>query len=187
VAGSKAECGRPRSTARSLTPKAGKMGSMMVRRLPVVLVAALLAAACESRDVQTDLEIVNVQTGWFDVGIVEGGMNKLVPSISLELQNVSEREIASVQLNAVFRRVGEQESWGDHFVRAIDTSGLAAGSTTSPIVLRSTFGYTGTQARAQMLQNQEFVDARVEVFGRHGRRTWAKMGEFTIDRRLLTN
>lgn len=155
-------------------------------RLTAAFLGVLLVAACESRDVQTDLKIVNVQTGWFDAGILEGGMNKLVPSISLELQNVSDREIASVQLNAVFRRVGEQESWGDHFVRAIDASGLAAGTATEPIVLRSTFGYTGTQARAQMLQNTEFVDARVEVFGKHGRRTWAKMGEFTIDRRLLT-
>jgi hypothetical protein len=158
----------------------------MAPRLTAVLLGALLVAACESRDVQTDLKIVNAQTGWFDAGIVEGGMNKLVPSISLELQNVSARDIASVQLNAVFRRVGEEQSWGDHFVRAIDASGLDAGATTQPIVLRSTFGYTGSQARTQMLENQEFVDARVEVFGKHGRRTWAKMGEFTIDRRLLT-
>jgi hypothetical protein len=157
----------------------------MAPRLPAVLLGALLVAACESRDVQTDLKIVNVQTGWFDAGIVEGGMNKLVPSVSLELQNVSDREIASVQLNAVFRRVGEEQSWGDHFVRAIDASGLATGATTEPIVLRSTLGYTGAQARAQMLQNQEFVDARVEVFGKHGRRTWAKMGEYTVERRLL--
>ncbi|MBI2186294.1 MAG: hypothetical protein HYU37_04120 [Acidobacteria bacterium] len=158
----------------------------MARRLTAVLLGALLVTACESRDVQTDLKIVKVQTGWFDAGLVEGGMNKLVPSVSLELQNVSDREIASVQLNAVFRRAGEQESWGDHFVRAIDANGLAAGATTEPIVLRSTFGYTGTEARAQMLQNQQFVDARVEVYGKHGRRTWAKMGEFPIERRLLT-
>jgi hypothetical protein len=158
----------------------------MWRWLAAVLLGAVLVAGCESRDVQTDLKVVNVQTGWFDAGIVESGMNKLVPSVSLELQNVSDREIASVQLNAVFRRVGEQESWGDHFVRAIDANGLDAGATTNPIVLRSTLGYTGSEARAQMLQNEKFVDARVEVFGKHGRRTWAKMGEFTIERRLLT-
>ena len=160
----------------------------MARTLTTALLSALLLTACESRDVQTDLNVVNVQTGWYDAGIIEGGMNKLVPSISLELQNVSDREIASVQLNAVFRRVGEEDvSWGDHFVRAIDAGGLPAGATTEPIVLRSSFGYTGSQARAQMLQNQQFVDARVEVFGKHGRRTWAKMGEFQIERRLLTD
>jgi hypothetical protein len=158
----------------------------MARRLPLALAAALAVAACESREVEKDLKIVNVHTGWYDAGILQGGQNKLVPSISLELQNVSEREIASVQLNAVFRRLGEQESWGDHFVRAIDTNGLAAGGTTKPIVLRSTFGYTGSEARLRMLQNKEFVDAKVEIFGKHGSRTWAKMGEFPIDRQLLT-
>ena len=158
----------------------------MARRLALALAAALTVAACESREVEKDLKIVNVHTGWYDAGILQGGQNKLVPSISLELQNVSEREIASVQLNAVFRRVGEQESWGDHFVRAIDTNGLAAGGTTKPIVLRSTFGYTGSEARVRMLQNKQFVDAKVEIFGKHGSRTWAKMGEFPIDRQLLT-
>lgn len=159
-----------------------------MRRLALALVAAASLAACESRVVEKDLKIVNVHTGWYDAGIVEGGMNKLVPSVSLELQNISERDIASVQLNAVFRRVAEQDvSWGEHFVGAIDSSGLRAGSTTTPIVLRSTFGYTGLQARVQMLQNKEFVDATVAIFGRHGRRNWAKMGEYQIDRQLLTD
>jgi hypothetical protein len=156
----------------------------MRRHLALVLLCAPLVASCESRDVQTDLKIVNAKTGWYDAGIV-GGQNKLVPSISLELQNVSPEEIASVQLQAVFRRTGEEQSWGDHFVRAIDTSGLPAGASTKPIVLRSSFGYTGAQARVQMLQNKEFVDAQVDVFGKHGRRNWVKMGEFPIGRNLL--
>lgn len=159
----------------------------MTRRLALALLAAASLAACESREVERDLQIVNVHTGWFDAGILDGGMNKLVPSVSLELRNVSDRDIASVQLNAVFYRAGEDKSWGDHFVRAIDSSGLQAGSATTPIVLRSTFGYTGSQARVQMLQNKEFVDARVEIFGRHGRRNWVKMGEYPVDRQLLTH
>ena len=158
----------------------------MARRLVLPVLAALLLVACESREVDKDLKIVAVNTGWFDAGIVGGGMNKLVPSISLELENVSARDIQSVQLNAVFKRVGEDQAWGEHFVRAIDPSGLAAGSKTKSIVLRSTLGYTGAQARGTMLQNREFVDARVEVFGKHGSRTWVKMGEFPIERQLLT-
>ena len=157
----------------------------MGRWLVVVLVAALLAG-CESRDVQQDLRIVNVRTGWYDAGIIEGGMNKLVPSISLQLENVSERDIASVQLNAVFGRAGEEQAWGEHFVRAIDTNGLDAGATTGEIVLRSTLGYTGAQPRLQLLANDQFVDAKVSVFGKHGSRTWQKMAEFPIERQLLT-
>jgi hypothetical protein len=158
----------------------------MARRLALPLVAVLLLIACESREVEKDLRVVDVHTGWYDVGVQQNGENKLVPSISLGLENVSDREIASVQLNAVFKRVGEEQSWGEHFIRAIDTSGLAPASTVRNIVLRSNLGYTGSQPRLQMLQNKEFVDARVEIFGKHGSRNWVKMAEYTIDRQLLT-
>ena len=158
----------------------------MDRRLALPLLAALFLTACESREVEKDLEIVDVHTGWYDAGVRQGGVNKLVPSISLELQNVSDRDIASVQLNAVFKRVGEEFTWGEHYIRAIDADGLAAGSTTESVVLRSSLGYTGPEPRLQMLRNREFVDARVEIYGKHGSRTWVKMAEFSIDRQLLT-
>jgi hypothetical protein len=158
----------------------------MARRLALPLVALIVLAACESREVEKDLKIVDVHTGWYDAGVIAGGQNKLVPSVSLGLQNVSDRDIASVQLNAVFKRIGEDTAWGEHFIRAIDTDGLKAGSTSGNIVLRSSLGYTGSQSRIQMLQNKDFVDARVEIFGKHGSRTWVKMGEYQIDRQLLT-
>ena len=159
----------------------------MVRRIAVALLPALVLAGCESREVEKDLKLVNVHTGWYDIGIVPGGGNNLVPSVSLELENVSDREIASVQMQAVFHRVDEPEKdWGNHFVRAIDTDGLAAGSTTNPVVLRSNTGYTGVESRLKMLQNSQFVDFTVDIFGKHGARTWVKMGEYKIDRQLLT-
>lgn len=157
----------------------------MTRALPVVL-AVLACVGCSSIDVEKAVRITDVQTGWYDAGIVEGVKNKLVPSVSLRLENVLGDPVDSIQLNAIFRRVGEQEAWGEHFVMAISRDGLAANSKSSPIVLRSNLGYTGTQPRLQMLQNREFVDAKVDIFGKHGSRTWVKLGEFQIDRRLLT-
>ena len=54
------------------------------------------------------------------------------------------------------------------------------------LVLRSGLGYTGDQPRLQMLQNREFVDAKVEIFLKQGSRVWAKLAEFPIERQLLT-
>ena len=34
--------------------------------------------------------------------------------------------------------------------------------------------------------NRLFIDAKVEVFGKHGSATWVKLGDFRIDRQLLT-
>jgi hypothetical protein len=159
----------------------------MAKRLLLCLCAALLLSGCSrNREIEKELQIVDVRTGWYDAGIVEGDKNKLVPSISLKIKNTAADPIASVQVNAIFRRVGEQEAWGEHFVMAVDRDGLPGGATGNPIVLRSNLGYTGSEPRLTMLQNSQFVDARVEIFGKQGSRTWVKLGEFPIERKLLT-
>jgi hypothetical protein len=156
---------------------------------PVLLFAvavSLLGTACQkSPDPITALEPVEVMTGWFDAGI-ENGKNKLVPSVSLRLRNKADVPIRSVQINAIFRRVGEQEMWGEHFSWAVEREPLAPGATTVPIVLRSALGYTGEQPRLQLLQHSQFVDAKVELFLKQGSRTWAKLVEYPVDRTLLT-
>jgi hypothetical protein len=161
---------------------------MEKRRIAMALCAAamlLLATGCRSREVDKDLRITDVNTGWYDVGIVDG-QNKLVPSVSFRIQNVSQEPIDNVQINAVFRRVNEPEAWGDRLVRGVGDDGLAPGATGGALVVRSERGYTGTEPRLQMLKNSAFVDAKVELFGKHGSRTWVKMGEFQIDRELIT-
>lgn len=154
-------------------------------RAASLLVVLALAAGCTPRIVEQDLKVVDVQTGWYDLGLVDG-QNKLVPSVSLKLQNVSQEAISNVDFQAIFRRVNEEQTWGDHFVRAIGREDLAPGDSTGALVLRSPRGYTGTQSRLNMLENKEFVDAKVTVFAKHGSRQWIKMGEFQIDRQLLT-
>jgi hypothetical protein len=90
-----------------------------------------------------------------------------------------------VQINAIFKRVGEQEMWGEHFGWAVRQP-LAAGALTDTLVMRSGLGYTGEQARMQMLQNQQFVDAKVEIYLKQGSKVWAKLAEYPIQRQLLT-
>ena len=160
----------------------------MNRSLPVLaLVLASLTIGCNRGvDPIAVLEPFDVVTGWYDAGLVEGGMNKLVPSVTLKLRNKSGDPVRSIQINAVFRRVGEAEMWGEHFGWAIQRQPLPPGGTTSDLVLRSGLGYTGEQPRLQMLQNREFVDAKVEIFLRQGSRVWAKLAEFPIERQLLT-
>ena len=161
----------------------------MTRLLPLatVTLAALVSISCGASEAAVAaLEPIDVVTGWFDDGIVEGGKNKLVPSVSLKLRNKSDQSIRSIQINAIFRRVGEQEMWGEYFGWAIPREPLAAGATTNALVMRSALGYTGEQPRMQMLQNREFVDAKVEIYLKQGSRVWAKLAEYPIQRQLLT-
>lgn len=149
--------------------------------------SVLSGAACRpSVDLVKVLEVTDVRTGWYDAGIYEG-KNKLVPSISLRLKDASAEPIDGVQINAIFRLVNDPASaWGEHYVKAIGQEGLASGASTGDIVLRSNLGYTGTEPRMQMLKNSLFVDATVDIFAKHGPATWVKLGQYPIDRALLT-
>jgi hypothetical protein len=106
--------------------------------------------------------------------------------VSLKLRNKSDAPVRSIQINAIFRRVGETEMWGEHFGWAVQREPLAPGAETAELVMQSALGYTGEQPRLQMLQNSQFVDAKVELFLKQGSQVWAKLAEYPIQRQLLT-
>jgi hypothetical protein len=156
----------------------------LVRLLP--LVVCLSSIGCgPAVDLTKGLEVTIPSTGWFDVGIVNG-QNKLVPSVTFVLKNVSDRTLSTLQVQALFRRVTENDEWGSGFVTAAGSKGLASGASTQPITIKSPLGYTGSdQSRQEMLQNSHFVDAKVELFAKYGSTQWTRLGSYPIARQLL--
>ena len=162
----------------------------MPRNLLITLAACLVAAsACggsAAQDITKILAVTDVKTGWWDAG-VENGMNKLLPSVILTLKNTDPATpLSNIQLNAVIRRIGETDEWGGAYEKVIGTNALPPGASTKPIMLRSNLGYTGSEPRAQMLKNKQFVDAHIQVFVKHGGAQWVKLGEWPVARELLT-
>lgn len=149
--------------------------------------AVVFTAACgPTVDLTKGLEVSIVNTGWYDVGIVNG-QNKLVPAVSFTLKNTSEQKLVSLQVNALFRRVTENDEWGSELVIAAGSSGLPAGQMSGVLTAKSPRGYTGTdQSRQEMLQNSHFVDAKVDLFAKYGSTQWARIGTYPITRQLLT-
>jgi hypothetical protein len=152
-----------------------------------LILLAMLAAGCGGPpvDLTKGLEIVDDSTGWYDAGPVNG-QNKLVPSISLKLKNNSDQPLVALQINAVFRRLNDKEEWGSAFMPVTRSNGLPPGGTSQPITINSQLGYTGTEPRAQMLQNSQFVDAKVDLFAKYASLQWVRIGERSIERRLIT-
>ena len=136
--------------------------SRMCRPFALALLVVTLAGCNPVKPVEV-LEPIDVTTGWYDAGILEDGKNKLVPSVSLKLRNKSAEPIDGVQINAIFRRVNEQEMWGEHYGWAVQRDQLEPGQATKDLVLRSALGYTGEQPRMQILQHKDFLDAKVEI------------------------
>jgi hypothetical protein len=153
----------------------------------VLLLVSGLASGCgPSVSLKESARLTDVTTGWFDAGVQADGKNKLVPSITFRIKNEGPAEIGTTQLNLIFKRVIDQDEWTTSFVKGIGSEGLAPGATTPALVVRAQQGYTGTQARITILRNAQFIDFKVEVFGKHGSAAWAKLGEYKIDRQLLT-
>lgn len=154
-------------------------------RAPVLLLlAALVTPACgPTVDLTTALTVTDVATGWHDAGVVNG-KNKIVPAIAFKLKNGSDQSLGSLQVNALFRRVSEPDEWGSGFVKVTGSEGLAPGATSDLVTVNSQLGYTGEEARADLLKNSSFVDAKVEIFAKYASTQWAKLGEYPITRQL---
>jgi hypothetical protein len=158
---------------------------MMRARLVLLVVLGFLVPACgKTIDLKTALQITDVSTGWLDMGIVDG-KNKLVPSITFSFKNVGSENVSTLQANLIFRRVGEQEEWGNGFVRVAGSEGVGPGATSRPVTVNSQLGYTAPEPRQEMLQNSQFKDARVQVFAKYGSTQWTLIQEVPIERRLI--
>ena len=189
-------------------PLGGAVGLALVAALGGACGASLIR---EQIDIVSVLEVADVTTGWLDVGIDQLGRNKLVPTISFRLENISDEQTRALQLNSIFRRcqvvfdgqpapvapvspadpiagtcVAEDQEWGNAFVRAVGREGLAPGTGIGPFTMESGLGYTGEQPRREILQHRDFVDVKVELFVKHRVDQWAKLGEYQIERQLLT-
>ena len=154
--------------------------------LTLCALSSLFTIACgPDIDLRTGLQVEGVSTGWLDAGIVEG-KNKLVPTVTFALKNVSDQKLTGLQVNAVFRRASDSKDWGSGFRNSVSAAGLTPGAATETLTLRSELGYTGTDSRDEMLAHSQFVDVTVDVFARYGSTQWSRLGNYPISRHLIT-
>jgi hypothetical protein len=158
----------------------------MTRRTgALALLLPLVAAACSPAvDLKQAVQVTDVSSGWFDAGVVEG-KNKLVPSATFRIKKgTPETNIPTLALNMVFTQDGSQEHWEDVFVQRVD---FGTDGQTSPITVRSETGYRGDppQSRADMLNNSQFRDMHVQIFGKQTSGQWIELHRLKIERRLL--
>ena len=158
------------------------------RRVRTALVLLLIlsgagAAACTVIDLGKDLQVTDVDSGWYDNGIKDG-MNHLVPQISFRLKNVSAEPVNSVQMTIAFWRDGADGMMEEVLKQGIGSEGVSAGATSEPVKARSPVGYTYAGPRAEALTNSNFVDVTARVFAKRGGKIF-KMGEYKIERKLI--
>jgi hypothetical protein len=158
----------------------------MKRRTLGLLVAAILfgSAGCGRQiDLATALSVSEVFSGYYDFGIVKGE-NKLVPSISFKLKNVSAAPVTQVQVIVSFWPKGADGEKDSKEVTGIGGTAVAAGSSSDPILVRSAIGYTLDQPRSELFTHSGFKDFTAKVFVKREGKI-VPLGEFTIEHRII--
>jgi hypothetical protein len=150
----------------------------------VVFVAVLATAGCESVDLKTAAQVVDVSTGYYDNGLTPGGLNHMVPSITFSVKNVSDRELSSVDMMVLYWAVGQDTEQDESFVKVIGGSGLPSGATSEPVVSRSRIGFTLEGARSELFTHSKFTDWTAKLFLKRGGKI-VPAGEYKIERKLL--
>ena len=154
-----------------------------MRRMALVVTMLVTAACSKPVDMTQAIQVDVATSGWRVAGVVDG-KNKIVPSVSLTLKNVSGETINALQTNAVFRLASTNAEMGADFRPISGSGGLPAAASTDKITLKSSLGYTGTDPVEELLNNSKFSDAKVEVFVKAGSGQWTRLGEYPIARQL---
>lgn len=151
----------------------------------ILAVCALTLAACSPPvDIKQNVQVIDVSSGWYDAGVVDG-KNKLVPSVTFRLRRPAGVNLSSVALNLMFKAVDGREH-DDVYVQRVN---FKDSGETDPITVRSQTGYTGDppQSRADMLKHTSFIDMDVEIFGRQTSSQWVSLHKVRVSRLLLTD
>lgn len=151
----------------------------------VAAFAWLFPGCSQPVDLTKGVQVVDISTGWRDAGVVNG-QNKLVPSITFRVKNVSDQRLGILQVNAVFRRLNKgEDELGSRFMTVAGSEGLPPGASSQMLTMSSEHGYTGIEPEQQMLQNSQFIDAKVQLFAKYGSAYLARVAEIAVMRRLV--
>jgi hypothetical protein len=154
-----------------------------MKRILAVLAITIATACGQPVDVVKAVQVDLVTSGWAPAGS-SGGVNKIVPSATVTVKNVSNETLKAVQVNAVFRLVSTNEELGSEFRPVSGPDGMPPAAQTEKVTLKAQRGYTGTDPYDDLLKNSKFVDAKVEVFVKSGSGQWTKVSEYPIARQL---
>lgn len=158
----------------------------MMTVMAMTATLAMTAACNKPVDVARAVQVDVATSGWLPAASADG-KNKIVPSVSVTLKNVSGETINALQANAVFRLVSTNAEIGTDFRPVSSSGGLSPAASTAKIVLKAPLGYTGTDPIEDLLGNSKFGDAKVELFVKAGSGQWTRIGEFPIARQLTGN
>ncbi len=159
-----------------------RQGTFVFAAWFLAVVAA--SAGCNSVDLNTQVKVVDISSGYYDNGLTAAGLNHLVPSITFSVRNISDREVSSIDMVVMYWAQGQDAEQDEALLKVVAGSGLPAGATSEPIVSRSKIGFTLASPRAELFNHSLFRDWIVKLFLKRGGKI-VPAGEYKVEHRLL--
>ena len=154
--------------------------------LVVTLLAACLEPACESRDPNKELELLDLETYWA-VDSSVGERHYIAPVARFQLRNKGGEPLRAVEATSTFRRKGEEQlDWGTAWERVTLPEKPLAPGQKALVLLKSDGRYYSTGEPRSFFENSLFKDAKVTVYLRVGSSQWEKFAERDVERRIGT-
>lgn len=156
----------------------------MRARVAPVVVAFLVAAGCKAPDPKEHFDVSDLETYWA-VESPRGETQYIAPVVRFRLRNKGAEPSRSVQAQAVFHRVGEDDkSWGSDWKEVAPARKPVLPGTELFVELKSDGHYYTTGTPESMFAHEAFKDAKVDVFLREGRSGWILMAAADVERRI---
>jgi hypothetical protein len=152
--------------------------------LVIVLQKAGLWKTITAEDLESSIEILDVETFWTDKYYQPWPPRLiLVPAISFRVKNLTDKPLKYINFNANFRFVGDYENLGDSFLAAIRNDPVPAGEKSDVIILKSNYGVEG-KSLATFKDNPHWKIVMVRLFAQSKGSQFLALGEYEISRRI---
>jgi hypothetical protein len=135
-------------------------------------------------ELKASVEIVNVDTKWVSKTYQPWPPKLiLVPVISFQVKNISNKPLNYVNFNAIFKFKDERENFGDCFLAAIRKEPVVPGQLSKVITLKSNFGAEG-RTLASFKDNPEWKPAICRLFIQSKGSVHVLLGEYDVSRKI---
>ena len=156
----------------------------MRARVVAAFVALQVAAGCKAPDPKEHFEVADLETYWA-VESPRGETQYIAPVVRFRLRNKGKEKSRSVQAQAVFHRVGEEDkSWGSDWKEVAPARKPVPPGGELFVELKSDGHYYTTGTPESMFAHEAFKDAKADVFLREGRSGWIRMAAVDVERRI---
>ncbi|MFQ6038125.1 MAG: hypothetical protein ACE5LV_05855 [Candidatus Aminicenantales bacterium] len=137
-------------------------------------------------ELQGAFEIIDVETKWVEK-LYQPWPPRLVlvPAISFRIKNISDKPLKYVYFNANFKVRDDISNLGDGFIEAIRGEPLMPGETSEPILLKSNFGFDGSNL--EHFKTSPFFQSKVvdvKLFAKSQGSQYIPVGEWEISKTI---